>query len=64
VAGILQGLLDFREIDDDELADVFADADVDADGEELRAFHKGTLLSISAEADDSDERPSPVGIDP
>ena len=64
VAGILQGLLDFRAIDDDELADVFADADVDADREALRAFHKGTLLSVSAEADDSDERPSPVGIDP
>jgi hypothetical protein len=64
VAGILQGLLDFRAIDDDELADVLADADVDADGEELRAFHKGTLLSLSAEVEDNDERPSPVGIDP
>jgi hypothetical protein len=65
VGGILQGLLDFREIDDSELADVFAEADVDAEGEELRGFHKGTLVSLSAEVDgDEDERPSPIGIDP
>jgi hypothetical protein len=72
VGGILQGLLDFVRIEDYELADVFAEVDVDPDGEELRAFHKGTLLSLSAEAepqpeheaDGSDEeRAQPMGVD-
>jgi hypothetical protein len=67
VGGILQGLLDFREIEDYELADVFADVDIAADDETLTAFHKGTLLSLSAEAEpgaDDDGRPSPIGVDP
>ena len=67
VGGILQGLLDFRQIEDDELADVFADVEVDPEDETMRAFHKGTLLSLSAEADpegEDEERPSPIGVDP
>ena len=66
VGGILQGLLDFREIEDYELADVFAHIDVDLEDETMRAFHKGTLLSLSGEADpkDKEERPSPLGVDP
>jgi hypothetical protein len=67
VGGILQGLLDFRQIEDYELADVFADVEVDPEDETMRAFHKGTLLSLSAEAepeDDDEERPSPIGVDP
>jgi hypothetical protein len=65
VGGILQGLLDFDAISSDELADVFAHVDVDADSASLTGFHKGTLLSLSAESDaGEDERPSPIGVDP
>jgi hypothetical protein len=66
VDGVLQGLLDFRAISEDELADVFAEVDVDADDESLSGFHKGTLLSVSAEggSDSHDERRSPIGVDP
>lgn len=51
VGGVLQGLLDFRAIKDDELADVFAAVDVNAVDETMRAFHKGTLLSLATEAE-------------
>jgi GNAT superfamily N-acetyltransferase len=44
--GIFQGLLDFEEIDNDELADVFKGVQVE--DELLSAVHKGTLLVISA----------------
>jgi hypothetical protein len=66
VGGILQGLLDFRNIEEDELTDVFADVDVDPDGESLRAFHKGTLLSLCGESElgEAERRPSPIGVDP
>jgi hypothetical protein len=69
VGGVLQGLLDFRAISSDELADVFAEVDIEPDDESpsLAGFHKGTLLSLSAEAEsdpDDDERPSPIGVDP
>ena len=64
VGGILQGLLDFREIEEEELADVFADADIDADEPSLRAVHKGTLVSIAGDSGSDDERPPPAGIDP
>jgi len=67
VGGVLQGLLDFRAIEDFELADVFADIDIDPENEKMRAFHKGTLLSLEPEEepdDDEDERPSPLGVDP
>jgi hypothetical protein len=47
VAGIVQGLVDFREIDVDELADVFAGVEVDEDG--LSGLSKGTLLTIGTE---------------
>jgi hypothetical protein len=70
VGGILQGLLDFVRIEDYELADVLAEIDIDTDGEELRAFHKGTLLSLSVEAEPEpadgkadEERPQPMGVD-
>ncbi len=76
VGGVLQGLLDFRAITSDELADVFGEVDIDSDDESPRlvGFHKGTLLAISAEDEpDPDEgedeaspaeRPSPIGVDP
>jgi hypothetical protein len=64
VGGILQGLLDFREIEEEELADVFADADIDADEPSLRAVHKGTLVSLAGESGSGDERPPPAGVDP
>jgi GNAT superfamily N-acetyltransferase len=46
IAGLVQGLLDFAEIDADELADVFKE--VQLEEELVRAFHKGTLLVVSA----------------
>jgi hypothetical protein len=70
IGGILQGLLDFRAIESDELADVFADVEVDAKAHQLRAFHKGTLLSLSTVDTDTDadpekgKRASPIGVDP
>lgn len=64
VGGILQGLLDFRAISNDELADVFAEVEIAR--ESLVGFHKGTLLSLSGEdeLDRDDERRSPIGVDP
>ncbi len=47
LGGIVQGLVDFREIDVDELADVFAGVEVDEDG--LRGLSKGTLLTVGTE---------------
>jgi len=73
VGGILQGLLDFRFITSGELADVFAEVDVDSDEKSLLGFHKGTLLSLSGESEpdpepgpdpDEEERPSPIAVDP
>ena len=67
VGGVLQGLLDFRAIEDYELADVFAEIDIDPEDETMRAFHKGTLLSLAGEEEpdpDQEERPSPLGVDP
>lgn len=78
VGGVFQGLLDFDVIDSDELADVFAEVEVAVapDDQSVAGFHKGTLLSLSVESDDSerpspteadrddDERPSPIGVDP
>lgn len=43
--GLIQGLLDFVEIDADELADVFRE--VDAEKELISSLHKGTLLVAS-----------------
>jgi hypothetical protein len=71
LGGILQGLLDFQAIEDEELADVFADVDIDAKKQSMRAFHKGTLLAVDAaeDAEPADERaderpPPPLRIDP
>jgi hypothetical protein len=64
VGGILQGLLDFREIQEEELADVFAEVDIDADEPSLLAVHKGTLVSLAGESGSAEERPPPAGIDP
>lgn len=66
VGGVFQGLLDFRAIDSAELADVFAEVDIDPEAESLVGFHKGTLLSLAAEAEaeGDDERRSPIGVDP
>jgi hypothetical protein len=46
IAGVIQALVDFREIDDAELRDVFADMDVGEDG--LQGIHKGTLVYMAA----------------
>jgi len=55
--GILQGLLDFREIGYDDLGDVFRSFSF---GESApTGFHKGTLVSIGAPS-----RSSPIGISP
>lgn len=67
VGGILQGLLDFGAIADYELADVFAEVDIDPENETMRAFHKGTLLSLAVEEEgdsQDEERGSPLGVDP
>jgi hypothetical protein len=64
VGGILQGLLDFRDIAEDELSDVFGEADIEADDASLSAVHKGTVLSLVGEVDSADDRASPIGVDP
>jgi hypothetical protein len=46
VGGLVQGLLDFEQIDADELADVFKDVEIEE--ELVSTFHKGTLLVVSA----------------
>jgi hypothetical protein len=46
VGGVIQALLDFREIDDAELRDVFGPIDVGEDG--LQGVHKGTLVYMAA----------------
>jgi hypothetical protein len=60
VGGIIQGLLDFDEIDYIELGDVFNSVAVDAG--EISGFFKGSLLSIGA-ATDRDWQ-SPTGMSP
>jgi hypothetical protein len=62
LGGVLQGLLDFQEINSDELVDVFAEVDIDPEDRSLVGYHKGTLLSLS-EPDD-EQRPSPIEVDP
>lgn len=54
IAGVIQGLIDFREVDDAELHDIFAAMDVGEDG--LRGIHKGTLVYFGAS-----DRPWEVG---
>jgi GNAT superfamily N-acetyltransferase len=45
VGGILQGLLDFEEVDLDELADVFKD--IDPETSRIDSIKKGTLFSLT-----------------
>jgi hypothetical protein len=63
VGGILQGLLDFQRIEDYELADVFAEVDIDAEDQTMLAFHKGTLLSLAAAEPEEDEPTDQPGDD-
>jgi GNAT superfamily N-acetyltransferase len=46
IAGVVQALMDFREIDDAELRDVLAGMDVGEDG--MQGVHKGTLVYMAA----------------
>jgi hypothetical protein len=64
LGGVVCGLLDFREIDGDELADVFRE--VDREDELVRSFHKGTLIVASAgdRAFDSEGVRLGVGLNP
>ena len=63
VGGVVQGLLDFDEIDTTELADVFEGFAEDGrciyeEGISITGFHKGTLLQIKS----GKNRDSPVGL--
>jgi GNAT superfamily N-acetyltransferase len=60
LAGIVQGIVDFREIGADELRDVFAGVTVSDNG--LFGLHKGTLISIEhmERPEDKDRPPYPV----
>jgi hypothetical protein len=64
LGGVVCGLLDFLEIDGDELADVFRQ--VDREDELVRSFHKGTLIVASAgdRAFDSEGVRLSVGLNP
>jgi hypothetical protein len=64
LGGVVCGLLDFLEIDGDELADVFRE--VDREEELVRSFHKGTLIVASASdrAFDSEGVRLSVGLNP
>jgi hypothetical protein len=54
VGGVIQGLVDFEEIDDQELRDVYASIDVGDDG--IQGIHKGTLVHMGIS-----DRPREVG---
>lgn len=54
VGGVIQGLIDFAEIDDQELRDVYAAMDIGDDG--IQGIHKGTLLQMGIS-----DRPREVG---
>jgi hypothetical protein len=64
LGGVVCGLLDFLEIDGDELADVFRE--VAREEELVRSFHKGTLIVASAgdRAFDSEGVRLSVGLNP
>ena len=62
IAGVIQTLIDFREIDDAELRDVFAGMDVGEDG--LQGVHKGTLLYMAASDRTWDVSKLSYGISP
>jgi hypothetical protein len=62
LGGILQGLLDFKEIDPQELTDVFAMPKID--GSSFLGMHKGTLLCVM-ESDRAHETvASTIGVSP
>jgi GNAT superfamily N-acetyltransferase len=62
IAGVIQALVDFREIDDAELRDVFTDMDVGEDG--LQGIHKGTLVYMAASDRTWDVGKMSYGISP
>ncbi len=64
LGGLVCGLLDFAEIDGDELADVFRE--VTHDDQLVRSFHKGTLLlaSPSDRAFETEGIRASVGVSP
>jgi hypothetical protein len=62
MAGILQGLLDFDNIDLGELADVFGEVDIKEDS--LLGIHKGTLLYASAYDRAYEVTAQSIGISP
>jgi GNAT superfamily N-acetyltransferase len=61
VGGILQGLLDFEEIDLDELADVFKD--IEPEKVRMDSIKKGTLFSLT-NRDRAMEAAEAVGVSP
>jgi GNAT superfamily N-acetyltransferase len=61
VGGILQGLLDFEEIDLDELADVFKD--IEPEQVRMDAIEKGTLFSLT-DRDRGMEAAEALGVSP
>jgi hypothetical protein len=62
VGGILQGLLDFEEIDLDELADVFKD--VEPETVRMDAIKKGTLFSLTNRDRAMEAAAEAVGMSP
>jgi GNAT superfamily N-acetyltransferase len=54
VGGVIQGLVDFEEIDDQELREVYAAIDLGEDG--IQGIHKGTLVHMGIS-----DRPREVG---
>jgi GNAT superfamily N-acetyltransferase len=54
VGGVIQGLVDFEEIDDQELREVYAAIDIGEDG--IQGIHKGTLMHMGIS-----DRPREVG---
>jgi len=62
IAGVIQALIDFREIDDAELRDVVAGMDVGEDG--MQGVHKGTLLYMAASDRTWDVSKMSYGVSP
>lgn len=62
IAGVIQSLIDFREIDDAELRDVVAGMDVGEDG--MQGVHKGTLLYMAASDRTWDVSKMSYGVSP
>jgi hypothetical protein len=62
LGGILQGLLDFRHVDMEELKDVFAQVEIDDSS--LLGIHKGTLLCIAESDRVYSKVESTIGVSP